>query len=64
MSRKAAGRTDPLEVALLAAFRRNPPDAKAMIVNLTIRSADIFHKELEDAIALIDGQGLAAGGAH
>lgn len=50
----------PLETMLIEAFRRNPPDARTMIVNLTIHSADAFHKELRGAIASIDDQAIAA----
>jgi len=42
------------EIELLEAFRKNPADARAMILRLTQTSAHIFHQELDQAIAEVE----------
>lgn len=38
------------EAELIRQFRRNPQEARDMIVEMVTKSADMFHAELDEAI--------------
>lgn len=41
------------EAELIRQFRRNPPDAQVMLVEVVKQSADLFHAELDEVLECI-----------
>ena len=42
------------EAELIRQFRRNPPEAQAMLVQVIKQSADLFHAELSEILERIE----------